>query len=134
MRIYRCIVLLLLAACTAPGAGPERILGTWITEGGLSRVEITKCGELYCGTLAWMKTPKNDLNNPDPALKGRPLVGVQIATGFRYDGGDSWSGGKLYGPERGKIVDAKLILNGDSLDVKVSAGMVKKTVTWSRAK
>jgi len=134
MRIYSFIAPLLLSLASAQASGPEQILGMWLTPNGESRIKISKCGELYCGTIAWMRNPKNDVNNSDPALKGRPLTGVQIASGFRFDGGNSFSGGKLYGPERGKTVEAKIVVNGDSIDVKVSVGVVKKTVTWTREK
>lgn len=92
-------MLLLLASAQA--SGPEQILGLWLTPNGESKIQMSKCGELYCGTMVWMQNPKKDVNNSDPALKGRLLVGVQIASGLKFDGGNSFSGGKLYGPERG---------------------------------
>lgn len=121
----------LLMACLAMAGEGDAMLGTWVTSGGLSKVEITKCGSRYCGTIQWMKTPKNDANNADATLRGRPLVGAQILTGFGADG----MGGKIYAPERGKLMDAKLVVvGGDSLEVRVSAGMIKKTVAWTRVR
>ncbi len=128
--------ILFLAAVAAYGQTPaERIVGTWVTPNGGSKIEVVKCGAAYCGSIKWMKTPKNDANNPDAGLRKRSLVGVQILTGFTYAGNDTWSGGTLYGPERGKEVSPKLVLSAPAtLDVKVSVGMVKKTVIWSREK
>jgi uncharacterized protein (DUF2147 family) len=100
------------------------LTGLWLTPEGLSKIEIKNCDAGQCGSIVWMKSPKNDEKNADPALKGRPLLGAQIV-----------NGNKIYAPERGKWMDAKLVLTSpDSLEVRVSAGMVKKTVVWTRAK
>lgn len=124
-----------LFAFLAQAAGPDQIIGNWLTPEGASKIDIAKCGDRYCGIIAWMQSPKNDVKNEDASKRGRPLVGAQIVNNFQYDGGNVYSGGKLYGPERGKSVDAKLVLvNDDTLEVRVSAGIVKKTVTWTRAK
>jgi uncharacterized protein (DUF2147 family) len=42
-------------------------------------------------------------------LKDRPLVGLQILSGFVQDGG-RWSGGQILDPETGKIYSASLSL------------------------
>jgi len=42
-------------------------------------------------------------------LKDRPLVGLQILSGFVQDGGQ-WSGGQILDPETGKIYSASLSL------------------------
>jgi uncharacterized protein (DUF2147 family) len=124
-------IFLLLTLGFAFGAEGDAMLGTWLTPEGLSKIEVKKCGERYCGSIAWMKTPKNDEKNEDAKLKGRPLLGAQILSGFAADG----TGGKIYAPERGKLMDAKLVLAGeDKLEVRVSAGMIKKTVLWTRVK
>ena len=114
--------ILLLACALATFA--QSLSGTWLTPEGRSKVEIKPCGASHCGAIVWMQTPKNDEKNADPALRARPLVGVQIL-----------NGDKLYAPERGKTVDAKIALaTPDSLEIRVSVGMVKKTVTWTRVK
>jgi uncharacterized protein (DUF2147 family) len=42
-------------------------------------------------------------------LKDRPLVGLQILSGFAQDG-DQWSGGQVLDPETGKIYRASIAL------------------------
>jgi uncharacterized protein (DUF2147 family) len=126
----RCVLFLLILG-TAFGADGDAMLGTWLTPEGLSKIEVKKCESRYCGSIIWLKTPKNDEKNEDAKLKGRPLVGAQILSGFAADG----TGGKIYAPERGKLMDAKLVLAGeDKLEVRVAAGMIKKTVVWTRVK
>lgn len=127
----RLLTLILLTSAFAVAAGPDQILGTWLAAGE-SKIEITKCGDSYCGTIVWMKSPHNDEHNEDASKRSRPLVGAQIATRLKFEG-SSWSG-KLYGPERGKTVDAKMTFKGDDqLEVKVSAGVARKTVIWTRS-
>jgi uncharacterized protein (DUF2147 family) len=43
------------------------------------------------------------------ALKDRPLVGLQVLSGFTQDG-SQWSGGQVLDPETGKIYNASLSL------------------------
>ncbi len=71
-------------------ADSDRVLGTWLTP---------KYEDRYCGTIAWMKTSRNDDKNAGPALRSRPLAGEE-----------------------------------DSLEVRVSAGPVKRTLIWTRVK
>jgi uncharacterized protein (DUF2147 family) len=131
------LLLLLLASSTvfAQTAPADGILGTWFTANQTSEIAIVKCGDAYCGTIQSLKTPKNDEKNPDPSLRSRPLVGVQVLTNFHYTDANTWIGGTLYGPERGKEFPATLVLaSPDSLDIKVKAGMMSKTITWTREK
>ena len=131
--------LLLLAVVGVVGAFAQspgdRILGLWKTPTGDSTIEVSKCGELFCGAIQSMPKPMNDVHNADASLRGRPLLGLQILKGFRYDGADTWSGGTLYGPERGKEVSPKLVLaDAGSLEIRVSLGIARKTIVWTRAK
>ena len=32
-------------------------VGTWLTEGGKSRVRVVNCGGNLCGTIVWLKEP-----------------------------------------------------------------------------
>ena len=133
-NMQRAMLLAALTAASAVAAAPDQLLGTWLTPNGQSKIAITKCDDRLCGAITWMQTPRNDEKNADATQRQRPLVGAQIASGFQHDGGSSWNG-KLYAPERGKSMDAKLVLVADdSLEVRVSVGMVKKTVTWTRVK
>ena len=129
--LTKLLIFILLTSGFAAAAEPDQILGTWLAAGE-SKIEITKCGDAYCGAIVWMKTPRNDEHNEDASKRGRPLVGTQIARGLKFDG-SSWNG-KLYGPERGKTVDAKMTLErDDQLEVRASAGVAHKTVLWTRA-
>ncbi len=131
-------LFLFFASTTALFAQPspaDRILGDWLTPNRESTIEIVKCGDAYCGSIKSMQKPANDAHNPESSLRGRPLVGAQIMKGFQYSGSDTWSGGALYAPARGKTVNPDLVLTTpDTIDIKVKAGIMSKTVTWTRAK
>lgn len=75
--------LLLLAAAVRA----ETPIGMWET--GESHVEIYNCGDLLCDRIVALDEPpdaegkpKIDENNPDAALRTRPLLGMDLIAGF----------------------------------------------------
>jgi uncharacterized protein (DUF2147 family) len=122
---------------------PDAILGTWLTDDGASKVEIVAAkaadgSSVYSGKLVWLKQPLrdgrplSDQHNADAALRGRPILGLQILSGFKA-GGAGWSGGTVYAPKAGKSFPAELSLAGDGrLQLKVSAGLLSRTDYWTR--
>ncbi len=130
------IHLLLAIAMLAQSQAADRILGTWNTPNGESKIEMSRCAEAYCGTIkALAKSSATDEHNADASRRSRSLLGLQILKGFRFDAPDTWTGGTLYAPERGRDFTPKLVLTGrDTLEVRVAVGVVRKTVVWTRAK
>src|SRR5262245_16445718 len=64
MRIRQslAVALLVLAGCgSALAADPS---GTWLTQGGNSRVKIADCGGALCGTIIWLKEPNDEGGKP----------------------------------------------------------------------
>ncbi len=133
-----------LFAVTADG-----IVGVWVTEGGKSRVEIDKVGDSYSGRIIYLKQPrypaddpqgmagqtKVDRENPDPALRKRPILGLQLMQGFHYDGDGYWSDGHIYDPESGKTYKCKMWFTKDG-DLKVRGyigfALFGRTTLWTR--
>ncbi|HEY0110845.1 MAG TPA: DUF2147 domain-containing protein, partial [Fibrella sp.] len=79
--------------------------------------------------------PKLDSKNPEANLKSRPLLNLNIMTGFSYDGSNVWDDGKIYNPEDGKTYSCKMTLkNPNTLDVRgyVGISLIGKTQTWTR--
>lgn len=119
-----------------PASAAEPVTGRWITEGGSAIVAIKPCGNQLCGTVervlkAPADAPKTDVNNPDPALRKRPLVGVPILSGFT-DAGNEWRG-TIYDPKSGKSYRSILKVNGGSLSVKGCIAVFCQTQRWTRA-
>lgn len=131
-RLRRTILAALLAAATASPARAADPAGLWLTETGSSRVRITPCGGGFCGTIVHAPGKGLDLKNPDPALRSRPVVGVQILNAPQADGAAYV--GSLYNPNDGKTYSGSLRLTApNSLEV---AGCVMsvfcKRQTWTR--
>lgn len=129
--------VLLLAAAAARAQSP---IGTWET--GESHVEIYECGERLCGRIVALDEPldadgkaKTDKNNPDPALRSRPVIGMDLIAGFSRKSDREWVGGRIYDPRDGKTYKCKMGVQDDGiLKVRGYLGMslFGKTVVWTR--
>jgi uncharacterized protein (DUF2147 family) len=141
---------LLLCGARALAAQPDDIVGVWLNEEQDARIELARCGPKYCGTIVWLKeplyaadsdegapgTPKTDRNNPDPALRTAPIVGLRIARDFAYAGDNVWDGGEVYDPDNGKTYSGKMTLvTRRQLDLRGYIGilLIGRTTTWTRA-
>lgn len=150
MRLIRCLLLL---SCVVSGAvwadDGDAVLGRWLTQDGKAKVEIVKHGDVYDGSIVWLKEPlytaqdkqgtpgqpKVDLHNPDKALQGRPILGLPLIQGFKSAGDSVWSDGHIYDPESGKLYSCKLTLMMDgSLKVRgyVGISLFGRTEIWTR--
>ena len=78
----------------AQAAAPDAILGTWLTDDGASKVEVTAVkapdgSSFYGGKISWLKEPTRDgkplrdANNADSALRERSILGLPILAGSR---------------------------------------------------
>lgn len=131
---------LLAVLALTPGAAtaaPAPIAGRWLTEGGKALVEIAPCRQQLCGHVVQVLKPRPggppvDSNNPDAALRSRPIVGIAILTGFSADS-DRWRG-RIYDPESGRTYRSELVGAGNALKVKGCIGPFCRTQTWTRAR
>ena len=122
----------------------DAIVGTWLTEDGGSKVVVVASSAadgstVYSGKVSWLKDPTRDgkplrdANNDNAALRDRPILGLEILSGFKATGTGAWTGGTLYSPRRGESFPAELSLLPDgSLELKVKAGIMTRTVKWTR--
>ena len=117
-------------------AGANGVTGDWVGP-TQSVVRIEPCGSAVCARI--VKLPPNppstvDLHNPDTALRGRPLCGVDIGTGFREQMPGKLTGGKLYDPTSGKTYKGTLTLAGDKLKLRgyVGVSLFGRSETWTR--
>ena len=73
------------------------------------------------------------MKNPDPALRTRPLLGMQILNGLTDKGGD-WRG-EIYDPRRGKTFKSVVSRNADgTLNVKGCFAFICQTQLWRPAR
>lgn len=137
------LILIILALPIAAKAQTETaILGVWYNTEKTAQVEILKKGSEFVGKIVWLQDPNpegkpaTDKQNSDPKLKSRPLMGMHILEGLKYEGG-MWKGGEIYDPKSGKTYSCELKLkSSDVLEVKGYLGFsfVGRTVEWTKAK
>lgn len=124
----------LLAA--TPAIAAEPVTGNWLTDAKDGVVEIAPCGAKLCGRLVrtMRKDATVDRNNPDPALRNRPLVGLQVLTGFVPDNA-VWRG-TGYDPKVGKSYNTTLQRTGpDTLKIRgCLIAFLCRSAIWTRAK
>ena len=137
MKSWIFLALVLLTTTSAFGAGPGDLLGLWKTAGGDSKLELFKCGEKICGKIVWLKVPnyidskdgpvgkiKIDRKNPSPALRNRPILGLQVMKGLTFKRDKQWGGGICYDPETGKSYKCKMKLAApDRLELRGYIGV-----------
>ena len=123
------------AAGYVPGGD---ICGVWQAQSRGARVKIAPCNDGVCGTVLYATPAKSnplllDVNNKDPALRGRRMVGATLITGFT-GGPVKWTGGRLYNPGDGNYYHGSLtLLDEDHLKVKGCALIILcKSQTWTR--
>lgn len=127
-------------------AQADNVVGFWLTEKGTSQVEIYKGSDgKYYGKISWLEEPnengkpKVDSENPDPALKNRPILGLPLLQGFEFDRKDlEWQNGSIYDPDNGKTYDCYMWFEeGDNSTLQIKGfvmGMrfLGRTTTWKK--
>lgn len=144
----RAVSIALAAVAVAFGAATAvakaaDITGTWLTEGGASKIRLEPCGAAMCGKLVWLRepidsktgSPVTDRKNPDPALRGRPLLGIVLIDGIKpaEDAGE-WAA-HAYNADDGKTYEVTLKLDDEGkleLEGCGLGGMICQGETWTR--
>lgn len=131
------ILALALALAAPPQHGAAAIAGNWRLQNEKAMVQIAPCGARLCGKVVKILKPlpyrkSHDLHNPDPKLRGRSIIGIEILSDLKRDG-DSWRG-EIYDPVHGNSYRSVVSLaeNG-TLEVKGCVAFVCKTQYWPRA-
>lgn len=135
------LACLLLIASGIAQAAPDDIQGRWLSGDGEGWIRIEVDDNRLTGAIAGSPAtnpaapPRLDDLNPDPELRTRPLDGLVIMSGFRYDGNGKWSGGTIYDPNSGKTYKCTLrLLDRNTLKVRgyVGVSLFGRNDTWTR--
>lgn len=101
---------------------PDVILGTWVTTAGDCKIEIYKQSQEFKAKIVWLKKDKSgisdytDAKNPDPALRSRKLIGIDVVNGLHYDSDENkYVDGVIYDARNGKMWDSIVWLTKDNL-------------------
>ena len=116
-------VALLLAAQAASAAPIE---GRWRSPGGNSIIDVARCGETWCGTVAWASAKGKMAASKTTS----ELVGTQLLTDVKAAGEGRWNG-RLFIPDRNMRVTAKLQMAPGG-ELKVSGCLAGKSLCKSQ--
>lgn len=117
------------------GASADPV-GEWRTADGAT-VRIRQCGSGLCGYVASVRgAPGKDVRNPDPAKRGRSVLGIEVLINLQPKGAKVWTG-TTYNAEDGLLYNATVTEeSAASLQIKGCGanGGVCGSETWSRVK
>ncbi len=145
------VLIVSLAGVRAQAQNADAIVGTWLDGKGKAHIDVYKNNGKYFGKIVWLKETtypaddkkgmagkeKVDRENPDPAKRTKPILGLVILRDFVYDGGTQWDSGRIYDPENGKDYKCKMTLkSADALDVRgfIGFSFIGRTENWTRVK
>lgn len=136
------LITLVLAAGKLFGQPDGSALeGVWLREDNQNyQVRIAVEQGVYNGKIIWMREPLDesghprlDSENPDSALRDRPLMGLPILKDFRYEGNGKWQDGKIYDFTRGNEYTARIeMLEPDRIKLVISVWFITRTYYWKR--
>lgn len=115
-------------------------VGKWSMSKNKVTVQVNYCGgENICATIVGLAKPiskidgkpKTDRENPNTALRARPLMGLTVINGMVPAGENTWKG-KIYNADDGGTYRATMKLNGDAMTVKGCWGPFCKDMKFSR--
>ncbi len=120
------------------------VKGIWLNQDEDAKIEIFENGGKYYGKIVWLKTPidpetkkpKVDKNNPNPSLRNRPTLGLEILKDFTFDGKDEWKDGTIYDPKSGKTYSCYMRMeNKNKLKIRgfIGVSMLGRTTYWTRS-
>ena len=122
------------AALPAGAASMAPIDGRYIDSGGFVEITIARCGSSRCGTITKIiknkpGEPNRDVHNDNPSLRDRPILGIRLITGLKWDD-DRWRG-EIYNPEDGNTYRAEVRpARGGALEVKGCLAFLCRTRVW----
>ena len=141
MKAYALAAPILALSLAGPALAADPVMGDWLTASGSAKVRIAPCADKLCGTVVWLKKPldakghpQKEEANPDPKLRERPVIGLQLIKDFRGAGPGKWVDGRIYDPQSGKTYASKITPNPDgTLKVEGCISVICQAQTWKRA-
>jgi len=86
------------------------VIGDWLVKDGYGHVRIDNCNGKVWGIVSWEKTPGFDNENPDPAKKGRALLGTPVLLDMAPAKEPGKWTGEVYNSQNGKKYPATISL------------------------
>ncbi len=145
MRKLFVFTITMLFASAILGQNETKIIGTWLTQYGDSKVTISKDSKgKFNGEISWLREPnkngkpKVDDKNPEVKFQSRPIMGLRLLEGFIFKD-EEWIDGKIYDPKEGKTYKCLMWFEEKDfgkLHVKgyIGFSLIGKEVVWTRDK
>ena len=132
MRALFALMGMSFCAAISPALS-DSATGEWLVADKNARIVIHACGPHLRGHISWERLHGLDDQNPDPAKRSRPTLGLPIFIGMLSSGQDSWAG-KIYNADNGKTYAAKVkLLSSRSLRVEGCVmGFLCSGETWTK--
>lgn len=139
----RILISMIFMLAPLAAALAQDVVGKWKLADGTAIVEVYQEGNVFNGKVVWLQhpteadgTPALDDKNPDPKLRKRQILGLNMLSGLVKKGGE-YSGGTIYDPGNGKTYNCSMKVEGDLLKVRGSLdkkGLIGRTMDWHRVK
>ena len=143
------LVLVIFSLCcfAAPdtNSDADAILGQWMAIQGNVKVQVYRDGDEYKAKVLWFKDTddkskpmhtRTDEHNPDPKLRHRKILGMQVLSKLRYNPKSRrWEDGLIYDAKTGKEWSSVAYFGKNSLlNVKGfwKFEFIGKTMTFKR--
>jgi uncharacterized protein (DUF2147 family) len=121
----------LAAVIATPALAADPVLGTYKTQPGdtgrFAHVELYECGSNICGVIR----KAFDGNGTEVVSD---TVGKRMIWDMAAKGDGSYSGGKIWAPDRDKVYNSKMELSGRTLSVSGCVAIICRAQTWSRVR
>lgn len=129
----------MLLISTAVFADQTDIEGRWLSGDKTGWIQIQLVDGKPIGIAAGATDPADkgrvDKLNPDPALRGRSLLGITILQGFIYTAEHAWKDGTIYDPNSGNTYKSTMtLLDRNTLKVRgyIGVSLFGRSDTWTR--
>jgi uncharacterized protein (DUF2147 family) len=116
-------------------------VGVWLNDTKDAQIEMFKKDGKYFSKIVWAQnaikedgTSHTDMKNPDPKLRKREIIGMEMISNLKYKKG-KWVGGDLYVVKKGRTVNCKMEISEDNKQLYVTvykAMFFSRTVAWTR--
>jgi uncharacterized protein (DUF2147 family) len=135
-HLFASAAIITFAMGLAHAAEPS-LAGDWLVKEGYANIRIDNCGGKMWGIVAWEKKPGGiDSENPDPAKKTRPILGMPILIGLAPNRSEAgkWTG-EIYNSQNGQNYTASISLaDENTLNLEGCLWMFCQTQQWTRVK
>ncbi len=120
-------------AMTGAAWAADPVEGVWQTipddNGHYGQIEVKPCGAAFCGVLV------KAFDETGTEVTDAPEIGKQIIWDMVAEGDGFYSDGKVWSPDRDKVYDSKMRLDGDGLSVEGCVFFIcRDGGTWRRVK